>query len=333
MDRSIIAIPPNGRQADFGSGFGQRSLLTVDTEEEFDWGAPFTRDQYGLSHVPDIARFQQFCEKRGVVPVYLVDWPIVQSPAAVEIIGGSVKNGQAEVGVHLHPWVNPSFEEEVNSHNSYAGNLPPRLEREKFLLLRDAIAEKFGSEPLIYRAGRYGAGAATANLLREAGILIDSSVRTNFDHRADGGPNYTKHPLSPYWIGGDRRLLELPLTSVYWGILRKQGRALAPMLARLPHARGLFSRLNLLEKIALTPEGVSVEEAMRGIDIAIDDSLPLLVMSFHSPSLAIGHTPYVRNEADREKFYEWFDHVYAYLAHRGIRPTTVRQIAQAAGLR
>ncbi|MGI9375241.1 MAG: polysaccharide deacetylase family protein [Tsuneonella suprasediminis] len=333
MDRSIIAVPPDGRQADFGPDFGQRSLLTVDTEEEFDWDAPFTRDRHSLNHVPDIAHFQQFCEKRGVVPLYLVDWPIVQSPAAVEILGSAVRNGQAEVGIHLHPWVNPSFEEEVNARNSYAGNLPPQLEREKFLLLRDAIAEKFGSEPLIYRAGRYGAGAATADLLRETGILIDTSVRANFDYRADDGPNYANHPLSPYWMDSERRLLELPLTTVYWGLLRKQGRALNPILDRIPHGRGVFSRLNLLEKIALTPEGVSVEEALRGIDIAIDDGLPLLVMSFHSPSLAIGHTPYVRNQADREKFYEWLDRVYAYLANRKVLPTSVAQIVQAVGLR
>ena len=101
-----------------------------------------------------IARFQEFCEELGVVPVYLVDWPIATSPAAVDIIGSAVNAGRAEVGIQLHPWVNPPFEEEVGPFTSYAGNLPPALEREKFTRLRDTIAEAFDTTPLIYRAGR-----------------------------------------------------------------------------------------------------------------------------------------------------------------------------------
>ena len=42
---SIIEPPPASHAAQFASEFGQRVLLTVDTEEEFDWEGPFTRDQ------------------------------------------------------------------------------------------------------------------------------------------------------------------------------------------------------------------------------------------------------------------------------------------------
>ncbi|WP_240504500.1 polysaccharide deacetylase family protein [Tsuneonella mangrovi] len=333
-ERPITQPPGAGRKADLGKDFGQRSLLTVDTEEEFDWNGPFTRDRHGVEHVPHIARFQQMCEAMGVVPTYLVDWPIVQAPAAIELLGGAVKAGKAEVGIQLHPWVNPPFEEEVNERNSYVGNLPPALERDKFLRLRDAIAENFGTQPLIYRAGRYGLGPETARLMRDAGVSVDSSVRANFDYRGGYGPNYADHPLVPYWVeGGERDLLELPLTTVYWGLLRRQGRLLNPLLDRIPRGRGVFSRLGLLERIALTPEGVTAEEALRGIDMALDDGLPLLVLSFHSPSLAVGHTPYVRSEADLERFYDWFERIYTYLEMRAVAPTTVAEIAAAAGLR
>ena len=205
MDRPITEPPPPGRAAAFAPGFGTRSLLTVDTEEEFDWSGPFTRDRHGLTHLAGIPRFQEFCEGLGVVPVYLIDWPVATSAHAIEVIGSAVKAGRAEVGIQLHPWVNPPFEEEVNPHNSYAGNLPPALERAKFLALRDAIAENFGTPPLIYRAGRYGLGPATAGLLREAGVPVDSSVRANFDYRAGHGPDYSRHPLSPYWVDDDRQ--------------------------------------------------------------------------------------------------------------------------------
>lgn len=326
MDRPITDPPSPGSAARFAPGFAPRALLTVDTEEEFDWGAPFTRDRHGLTHVPQIARFQHFCEGIGVAPVYLVDWPIANSPVAVEIIGAAVRAGRAEVGVQLHPWVNPPFDEAVSAVSSFAGNLPRDLERAKFTNLRDRIETAFGVAPLIYRAGRYGLGRHSAAMLREAGVAIDSSVRANFDYRSAHGPDYSRHPVTPYWVEADRQLLELPLTTVFWGMLRRQGHWVLPWLERVPRAAGIFSRLGLLERIALTPEGVTAEEALRGIDMALDDGVPLLVLSFHSPSLAPGHTPYVRSEADLDRLYDWFRRVYAYLQMRGVAPTTVAEI-------
>lgn len=328
--RSIRDLPPPSARARFGPGFGQRFLLTVDTEEEFDWDQPLTRDRHGLRHLDRLAEFQAFCESEGVVPVYLVDWPIAQSPAAAEVLRGPIAAGKAEVGVQLHPWVNPPFEEEVNQHNSFAGNLPYELERAKLFSLRDAIEANFGASPLIYRAGRYGTGPDTAQLLAEAGIAIDTSVRARFDYSASGGPNYREHPLEPYWLDDARSLLELPLTTTFWGMLRRQGDFLYPVMWRVPRLRGMLSRLAMLERIPLTPEGVEVEEAIRGIDMALDDGLPVLVLSFHSPSISPGHTPYVRTEADLARLYDWWRRVFAYLELRHVLPTSVAQILEQA---
>jgi hypothetical protein len=327
----MLNVPPASSTATFAAGFGQRVLLTVDTEEEFDWNASFRRDGYGLSHVPAIQRFQIFCEGIGVCPVYLVDWPIVHDPRAVEIIGDAVRRGTAEVGVQLHPWVNPPFDEEVTERNSFAGNLPRKLEAAKFMALRDAIEAAFGSAPLCYRAGRYGLGPHTADLLKRAGIRVDTSVRTLFDYSFRGGPDYSRHPLKPYWVDDARGVLELPVTSVYCGPLRQLGPVLHRAQRHVPTFFSGFSRLNLLERIALTPEGVTAEEALRGIDIAVGTELPVLVLSFHSPTLAPGHTPYAKSEAAVEALYAWFTTIYADLARRGVQPTTIAEILAATG--
>ncbi|OZA61676.1 MAG: hypothetical protein B7X78_07165 [Sphingomonadales bacterium 39-62-4] len=94
--------------------------------------------------------------------------------------------------------------------------------------------------------------------------------------------------------------------------------------------RGLLSRLGLLERISLTPEGITLEEAVRGIEVAIDLGLPVLVLSFHSPSLCPGYTPYVRNDDDLDRFYDWWRGVFAHLAAKGVKPANVRQIIEAA---
>lgn len=327
---NLLDLPGRHSFASFGSDFGQRFIVTVDTEEEFDWSAPLDRQKHGLEALPALRRFQRFCESFGVVPSYLVDWPVACSPRAVEAIGDAVTRGAAEVGVQLHPWVSPPFREEVNEFNSFAGNLPYELEREKLLALRERIERAFGAAPLIYRAGRYGLGPRTAEILRECGILIDTSVRARWDYSGTGGPNYRAHPLHPYWAGEDRRLLELPLTTIYWGPLRQAGNVIYPHLWRAPRIRGVLARAGLLERIPLTPEGVTAEEALRAVDIAVDEGLPVLVFSFHSPSLAPGHTPYVRNNDDLEALYDWWRRLFTHLRRRGIRPTNVAEIAASA---
>ena len=329
---SMLEVPPVGRSARFAPGFGRRVLLTVDTEEEFDWRAPFRREGYGLSHLAAIARFQTFCEEIGAHPVYLVDWPVVHDPTAVEIIGDAARRGTADVGVQLHPWVNPPFEEEVSERNSFPGNLPAALEAAKFTRLRDAIEAAFGTAPLIYRAGRYGLGPATADLLKRAGIRIDTSVRPLFDYSPQGGPDYSRHPLAPYWVDAERSLLELPVTSTYWGPLRQAGPLIHRAQRHMPKVFSGFSRLNLLERIALTPEGVSIDEALRGIDTLLAGDLPLLVLSFHSPTLAPGHTPYARGAAQVELLYSWFAAIYEALAAHKVHSTTVAEIIAATAV-
>lgn len=331
MAKGAMLEPPLAHAiAKFAPDFGQRVLLTVDTEEEFDWSAPFARHGYGLSHVAAIPRFQTFCEGIGAHPVYMADWPIVTDKAAVEIIRDAVQRGTAEIGMQLHPWVNPPFEEQLTQFNSFPGNLPRELEAAKFMALRDAIETAFAAPPLIYRAGRYGVGPHTAGLLKDAGIRIDTSVRALFDYSAEGGADFTDHPFLPYWVDDARAVLELPVTSVHRGLLRNLGRPLQRIAERLPRAMGALSRLGLLERIPLTPEGVTSREALRGIDIALGSGLPVLVLSLHSPSLAPGNTPYAATAAEVEALYEWLASIYATLEARGVRSCTAAQIVAAS---
>jgi hypothetical protein len=316
---------------DFAGFATPRFIVTVDTEEEFDWSAPFTRDRHGTTHVEHIDRFQQLCDKNGVRPAYLVDHPIAADDVAVALLGQYVRDARADVGVQLHPWVNPPFEEEPGVHNSYACNLPPELERAKLTALHALIVQRFGVQPQIYRAGRYGAGQNTRRILRELGIVIDTSVRPLFDYSRQGGPNYAECPLQPHWIE-EGKLMELPLTTVFSGAFRAAGKHLYSRGFETMASRGLLARTGLLERIALTPEGIPVEKAIKAVDVALAANIPILNFSFHSPSLAVGHTPYVRTYRDLDRFYDWWNRMFRHLATRGVKPTHVEEIAAAAGL-
>lgn len=332
VTRAAIASPPAPEaHVRFAAGFGPRFVVTVDTEEEFDWSKPFERTGHGLSHVPRLAKFQQFCEGFGVTPVYLIDYPIASDPGISAALGQAVADGRAEIGVQLHPWVNPPHAEDLTVSNSFAGNLEPALEEAKLVKLRDTISRAFnGTAPLIYRAGRYGVGPHTAAILGQASIAIDTSVRAHFDYSSQGGPDFTGLPAHPWWVDRRGGLMELPLTTVFSGLLRRAGPWLFPRLWRVPRLRGVLARLGLMNRVPLTPEGVSPAEAIAGIDLALGDGLPVLVFSFHSPSLRPGNTPYVRDDDQLDQLYGWWRTVFAHLARRGVRPAGVAQIMQAA---
>lgn len=310
---------------------GPRFVITVDTEEEFDWSAPFSRDLHGTTHMSDIPRFQSLCDDHGALPCYLVDYPITQDENAAALLGGYAAEGRAEIGVQLHPWVNPPFIEDVSVNNSYACNLPPALERQKLTILYNAIVQSIGVRPDAYRAGRYGAGPETPSILADLGITIDSSVRSRFNYLSYGGPDYSTYPVKPYWLI-ENALLELPLTTVFSGSLRKAGDEIFSRWFASDIARSILARSNMLERIALTPEGIPIDKALQAIDLALDEGIPVINLSFHSPSLTPGHTPYVRNSADLEHFYAWWTAILRHLAAKHVRPTTMAEIKAATGM-
>lgn len=302
-----------------------RYIITVDTEEEFDWDKPFSRDKHGLNHVPAIERFQELCTKNSVKPIYLVDYPIVNNPMAVEIIKQYCDAGLADVGIQLHPWVNPPFNEDVTNYNSYSCNLPPDLERSKLTNLCELIARNFNVNPSIYRAGRYGAGTNTVSILNDLGVKIDTSVRSRFSYTSQYGPDYSKFPINPYWIT-ERKLLELPVTTVFTGLLGSTSDLIYHDIFESKIARSILSRTHLIERIALTPEGTPINKAINGVNRALREGVEILNFSFHSPSLAAGYTPYVKTEEDLQAFYLWWDNMFAHLAKKQIKAASLDDI-------
>lgn len=309
--------------------FGTRFMLFVDTEEEFDWDAPFSRVGHGVTALAGMARGQAYFAAAGVKPIYVTDYPVIDDDAAAAMMGQWASDGAADIGAHLHPWVNPPHVEAVNATNSYVGFLPVDVERAKLEALCVRIEQRFGRRPIAYRAGRYGVGLNSARLLEEAGFRLDSSVRSRFDYAHQHGPDFHGLPQTPYWAGPTRSLIELPLSTAFAGMLRGGGERLYRAAQAMGPLAGALSRARMLSRIPLTPEGVPLNEAIAAIDALIEEGVPVLNFSFHSPTLEPGHTPYVRNEGDRTAFYAWWDGVLAHLARRGVGPATLDQFIAA----
>ena len=180
------------------------------------------------------------------------------------------------------------------------------MEREKLRRLTTAIVQNIGAQPRIYKAGRYGVGSATPRILAELGYEIDASVLPGTDLRRYCGPDFSNCPAHPYWFGGDPALLEIPLSIGYTGPLARFpaiARALTshPFLKAL-HLPGVLAHLRLLDRVVLTPEGVPVEEQRRLTRAMLRRGYRVFSLTFHSPSLAPGNTPYVHDAAQLQAF-------------------------------
>ena len=127
-------------------------LVLIDTEEEFDWSRPHDRASVGTSSIAAQTRAQAIFDRHGIRPIYCIDYPVAET--GYGLLRELHAEAKCDIGAHLHPWVNPPHDEPLTNRNSYPGNLPRALEREKLARLTDLIAERFGEPPRVYKAGR-----------------------------------------------------------------------------------------------------------------------------------------------------------------------------------
>ena len=304
-------------------------VVVIDTEEDFDWSGEFSRDNTAVGSMRSIGRAQRLFEEYGVTPVYVIDYPIASQRGGYEPLAEIHAQKACVIGAHLHPWVNPPFVEEVNRYNSFPGNLGRSLEAAKLKVLTDTIAARFG-QPRIYKAGRYGLGPHTAAILEEQGYEVDLSVCPHMNYSAEGGPDFSANSAWPSRVG--ERLLELPLTVGYAGALRRWGPRLHDLATKKPFLSlripGILARIGFLNKIWLSPEGYLPEELIALTTALYRSGLRVFSFAFHSPSLEAGHTPYVRSQADLERFFltcrRFFDFFFGELGGVATTPLELR---------
>ncbi len=325
-----MLAPHPSQLVDLPPAFGRRFLVSVDTEEEFDWSKPKRRDAVSVEAVRALPTAQARLKAAGIKPAYLMDYPIASNPVSVSIIRGFLEDGDCTIGAQLHPWVNPPFDEELDSRNSFPGNLPRALERAKLKLLTERLEASFGQRPTVYRAGRYGIGPNTEAILDELGYRIDCSVRPLFDYGSELGPSFWHAPAQPYWTGPECRLLEIPLSALFVGALSRVGKRLFRWSERIPRIRGVLARTGLLNRVVLTPEGMPLDETLEALRVLVDRGARIFSIAFHSPSVETGHTPFVRDAADLSRLYGWLDGVFDFFARESIRPCTPHDVLAAA---
>ncbi len=308
-------------------------VVVVDTEEEFDWSAPFDPASTSVANIAEQGRAQAVFDAHGVVPTYVVDYPVATNPEALAVLRGFAAEQRCEIGAHLQPWVNPPDDgvRPVTSAMSFPGNLRPAMEAEKLTVLTRAIEQGFGARPLVYKAGRYGIGPATPALLASLGYRVDVSVVPHTDFLTEGGPDFRGLPACPVVVAPG--VVELPLSVHFVGAMARLGPTLYPRLLSRPASRlrlaGIAARLGLLERLRLSPEGHSLADLVRQTRAALAAGTRVFMLTYHSTALLPGATPYVRSEAARDAFIAVLDrYLRFFLGSAGGRSSTALRLAE-----
>ena len=321
---NIQSLFPNASPARVPVSVG-RPLCTIliDAEEDFDWDQPVNGISYNVDCMRHLADLQTVAGAYGAVPTYLLTYPVMQDAGIVAALRARIARGQCQVGIQLHPWVTPPFTESADIRNSFATNLGPELEEKKLVELIRLFRACFGSDPAVYRAGRYGVGPHTPALLEKHGLTVDTSLAPCTSSAEEQGPDFSGDDYQTFWFGGSRRLLEVPLCR---GIVGWGGDPAARVYRRLATSQsggvlssvlpGLLARSRCAERITLSPEGNDVSAAARLVRDLTRRGEGVLALSLHSSSLSVGHNPYVKTREDLHMLFDRLSAILDMLAER-----------------
>ena len=269
-------------------------VLSVDTEEEWDWNGPFPQQDYGVRNVGCLTDFQNMCNEIGIKPTYFVDYAVADNPVAAEVIKSIAKNNNCEIGAHLHPWCNPPFFGYVDEKESHVINLPIEHVEHKLKLLVNLLTEQFGIVPRAFRTGRWGIDGKVIQLLVKHGFTLDSSVYPFYQndfYSCQGASNlpYWPNLNNPLKKDNQENIFELPVTAGFnhsnFSLCEKFYRLLSHPAIGWTHLIGMAWHAHLLRKSYLSPELFDVNEMLRLCRTALNKDYPVLHMFLHSSSL------------------------------------------------
>jgi hypothetical protein len=303
-------------------------VITIDTEED-NWGS-FSPTEYTLKNIGRIPALQDLFDEFRIKPTYLLTYPVATDQKATAMLKQIVLDDRCEIGAHCHPWNTPPFVEETNEKNSMLYNLPEELQYEKLLALYQTIQRNFDVTPVSFRSGRWGYGASVAKNLSRLGNIIDTSILPYEDWSNHYGPDFSTISSRPFRFSADDifrewkegPMMEIPATVDYlqenFGLSNKVLLMLKQKHLKKLRLVGLFSRLQMLNKVWLSPEVSDSKDMIQLTRCMMRKKCKVINMFFHSSTLHEGMTPYVRTKSDEQRFLGTIKEFLAFIKSEGI---------------
>ncbi|NTS78274.1 WalW protein [Catenovulum sp. SM1970] len=310
-------------------------ILSVDTEEEWNWSGPFPEERFAVENIKKIPEFQAFCESVGIKPSYFVDYAVANDPSSVDILKSPMQAGQCEIAGHLHPWANPPYFGKTSEFESHVVNLPYEQVEAKLKVLTEKLETVFGVSPQAFRTGRWGINGQILKLLTKYGYCIDSSVYPFYENQYF---NCYGAPTDAYWpnyddvleVGEQREISQIPVTvgfsNTHFDLSHKIHHLLSRPSLRFFRPIGLAWHLGLLKKLYMSPELSTANEMCLLAKQAIKRGDDYIHMYIHSSSLLSNATGFVVGENPLDDITQAISQVVSFLKqHVNVQFCTISQ--------
>jgi len=313
-------------------------LLTVDTEEAWDWSGPFPRSDFSVEHIHRLPEFQAICDRHKVSTTYFANHAVMSDEGTRSVMAAMARQDNVEVGMHIHPWTlsTKPLKAAVRSRETYLHNESTQTIREKLQIIYDAF-QGSNLKPVSFRGGRYSTGEVIQSFLMEKGFVADSSIVPYTRWMEDGAPDFSRRGVFPARIANRKKeaqgLWEIPLSM---GFTRKPFGFWATLLNTIEHSPlrrmrliGLAERLNLVRRVWLNFDFGTDLDWRPFVDVLLAMEVPCITLTVHSSALFRGPGPYTRTASDEARKHELIDRVLEYFSSLVvIEPATVGETAR-----
>ena len=317
------------------TGVGLMKLIvTVDTEEDH-WSRYRTIENR-VENIERLVPLQELFDNYDVRPTYLITYPVATNPRSVAILKSILEKGNCEIGAHCHPWNTPPFESEISEYTSMLCNLPEELQYAKLKNLHEAITQNFAVAPVSFRAGRWGFSSEVARCLLLLGFRVDSSITPFRDWAVYQGPDFSNYEPWPFRFSPNEltprtngELLQVPPSIGFlqsdFQFCHRLSRLISRRFHSKLHVYGLLDRLGLLNKVWLSPEHADAGTMIKLSQRMKRLGFPCLNMTFHSPSLMAGLSPFVGTVQEETLFLQRIESVLQYAVGKRWESSTLSQ--------
>lgn len=304
-------------------------IITIDVEED-NWGT-YDKYNYSVNNIENIPELQCLFDKYGIIPTYLINYPVANNATAIKTFKEILKYDECEIGTHIHPWNTPPFYSQDGEKYSFLCSLPEDVQYNKLRCLHELIKDTLNVSPVSFRSGRWGFNEVVAKNIYKLGYRYDTSITPFTNWTKIGGPDFSNKDFTPFYIfkhqgdnGNESFLLEIPATIGYRGLLSRDQKITNRIHDRI-HINAnkymkfnyIMRKLNIYEKIWLSPESSTLEEMILLTESIKNISIFLNVF-FHSGSLLAGNTPFVPDDKAQRKFFRKIDLYLQYIRSKNI---------------
>jgi len=271
-----------------------------------------------------LPRFQRLCDRYGVMPVYLLTYPVLQAPIT-QWLQGQADIGACEIGICLQPWTTPPFETNENRLTATPlSEIGGSRIHNKLETLVDTFVRTFGRAPLVHRGDGPDMSSACLQGLENLGIGIDTSAKPGCYDVLSGQTDWRQAPKVPYFPSrqdpasrGGSPVVEIPITTgVSWASAPHVHRPLG--LLRRSIESTAISRI-LEESIfsagtprPLDPTVLPFAQLRDLTDQAVRMQLPHINAALRSECLAAGESEVNKDAQAIEQVFDAIDSLFRY---------------------